>query len=316
MKASELFSREEIRELTQRSDLRGLLSVAVDWAWIAAALAVVAAWPHPLLVLGSLFVIGGRQLGLAVLTHECAHRSLFRTPWLGDLVGTWVCGAPVWTDLRRYREHHRAHHNHTGTDADPDLGLVTPFPTTRSSLLRKVARDLSGVAALRRVAGLLAMDAGSITYTASTESQRLPTPSPAQAARSLLRHTGPVLLTNAALLGLLALLGRPELYLLWLAAWCTTYSLVLRLRSMAEHACTERIPDLLRNTRTTAAHWGARLLLAPHHVNYHLEHHLLPTVPHWRLPEVHARLQERGLLGPHNQAPGYLAVLKHVTQSP
>jgi fatty acid desaturase len=312
MKASDLFSREEIRELTRRSDLRGLLSVAIDWGWIGLAMAAVAVEPHPLVVITALFVIGGRQLGLAVLTHECAHRSLFHTPWLGELVGTWVCGAPVWTDLHRYREHHRAHHNHTGTAQDPDLGLVTPFPTTRASLLRKVLRDLSGATALRRVVGLLAMDAGFVTYTASTESQRLPTPSPAQAARSLLRHTGPVLLANAALLALLALLGRPELYLLWLGAWCTTYSLVLRLRSIAEHACTDLVPDLLHNTRTTAAHWGARLLLAPHHVNYHLEHHLLPTVPHWRLPDVHARLRERGLLGPHNQAPGYLAVLGQV----
>ena len=31
-------------------------------------------------------------------------------------------------------------------------------------------------------------------------------------------------------------------------------------------------------------------------MNYHLEHHLLMTVPHYHLPRMHALLRERGLL--------------------
>ena len=34
----------------------------------------------------------------------------------------------------------------------------------------------------------------------------------------------------------------------------------------------------------------------PHHVNYHVEHHLFPAVPHYRLPELHRELAERGIL--------------------
>jgi hypothetical protein len=26
--------------------------------------------------------------------HEAAHRALFRTPWLNENVGTWLCAAP------------------------------------------------------------------------------------------------------------------------------------------------------------------------------------------------------------------------------
>jgi fatty acid desaturase len=36
--------------------------------------------------------------------------------------------------------------------------------------------------------------------------------------------------------------------------------------------------------------------LFPHHVNYHLEHHLCPAVPHYRLPALHRLLQEKGAL--------------------
>jgi fatty acid desaturase len=31
-------------------------------------------------------------------------------------------------------------------------------------------------------------------------------------------------------------------------------------------------------------------------VNYHLEHHLLMTVPHYHLPRMHALLRGRGVL--------------------
>jgi fatty acid desaturase len=156
------------------------------------------------------------------------------------------------------------------------------------------------------------MDLGFVEYTASTGLVRRPPMSVGARLRLGVRHLGPVVVANGALLGILTAVGHPALYLLWVGAWCTTYSVVLRIRSIAEHACTEATDDPLRNTRTTAASWPVRLVLAPHHVNYHLEHHLLMTVPHWRLPAMHRVLRERGVFGPHNHAPGYLAVLRGV----
>ncbi len=50
--------------------------------------------------------------------------------------------------------------------------------------------------------------------------------------------------------------------------------------------------------------------MAPHHVNFHLEHHLLPTVPHYRLPEMHQLLVERGAWAEATKADGYLEVLR------
>ena len=60
--------------------MRGLacwISIALDWALVFAAMALVAVWPNPLTIVAALFVIGARQLGLAVLMHEASHRSLF-----------------------------------------------------------------------------------------------------------------------------------------------------------------------------------------------------------------------------------------------
>jgi fatty acid desaturase len=72
----------------------------------------------------------------------------------------------------------------------------------------------------------------------------------------------------------------------------------------------------LRNTRTTIARWWERLFLAPNRVNFHLEHHLLMTVPHHNLPRLHRLLRERGGLDGSCIAPGYLSVFRLATSRP
>ncbi|MDP1825436.1 MAG: fatty acid desaturase family protein [Archangium sp.] len=310
--ATTWLSREEIRALMTPSDLRGWLSLATTWGLIALAFVVLLfAGGHPLAWVVSVVILGGRQLALAILMHECSHGSLFATRALNEHVGKWLIAAPMWQRLGDYRRHHLMHHAHTSLEGDPDLGLVTPFPTTRWSLARKLLRDVTGLAFLRRTAAQLLMDAGVLTYSASTGQQRVvPRPSAAIMLRGLVVNTGPMLLTNFALWGGLAALGHGWLYLAWVLANATTFSLFLRIRSIAEHAVTEASDDPLRHTRTTEAGLLARLTVAPHHVNYHLEHHLLPTVPHYRLKRLHQLLWERGASAGATYARGYLEVLR------
>jgi fatty acid desaturase len=87
----------------------------------------------------------------------------------------------------------------------------------------------------------------------------------------------------------------------------------LRIRSLAEHACTELSTDPFRNTRTTRASLLARLTVAPIRVNYHLEHHLLVAVPYFRLPELGRLLLERGAVA---APPSYGSVLRTVSARP
>lgn len=310
-----MLNAEEIRAFTRTSDRAGWVAVLGTWLGIAAIFALVAVWPHPLTIAVAVVLMGGRHLALAVLFHESAHRSLFASRRLGDWIGRWLCAAPEGNDLTRYRAHHLAHHAHTGTERDPDRSLVDPFPVSRRGLTRKLLRDLIGITGLRRVVGLLLMDIGVLSYTAAAD----PTPIPREqrSARTmlhgLLTRTGPTVLANATLLGILTGLGHPALYLLWVVSYLTTYSVFLRIRSIAEHACTRDGADPFLNTRTTRAGWLARLTVAPLGVNYHLEHHLLMTVPYHQLAPLHAMLRERGALEHAEVAEGYRAVLAIAT---
>ena len=126
----------------------------------------------------------------------------------------------------------------------------------------------------------------------------------------------PVAVTNAILLGVLAAAGYPALYLLWVVAWLTTYRLVTRIRSIAEHGMVPDRLDPLRNTRTTLASGWERLLVAPNRVNFHLEHHLLMTVPHHNLPALHRLLRERRAIDESCLTPGYVEVVRLATARP
>lgn len=306
---SDLFTRDQIALLTARSDWRGAWAVASTWLIIALALAVLARWPNPITFIGAVIVIGGRQLCLGILQHDAAHRTLFRTPWLNDTLTDWLCARPIWVDQGLYRPHHLAHHTKTGTDADTDITLHEGFPVTRASLIRKLARDLVGLTGLKTVYGHILMDAGVIKWTVANDVVRLP----ANGRRlhhyvgRALRKMAPTLLTNAALWGVLALTGHAWLYWAWALAFLTTLPLFMRIRSIAEHGCLERTTDMLRNTRTTRAGWLARLTVAPLRVNFHQEHHLMASVPYYRLPLMSRLLQEKLQRPP---APGYLEVLK------
>src|SRR5260221_8136345 len=95
----------------------------------------------------------------------------------------------------------------------------------------------------------------------------------------------------------------------------TWYQLVSRIRNIAEHAVVPDNDDPWRNTRTALAGPLTRLVLAPYRVNYHLEHHLFPFPPCWRLPHLHRHLLAQGH-GPGMELRGsYRQVLARPTPS-
>jgi len=307
-----VLSPEERKALLRINPLRSWWMVASNWILVFTAMAVVAWRPNPLTVILSLLLIGGRQLGMAVVMHEAAHRTLFSNRRLNDWVGNWLGAYPIWAETAPYRAYHLVHHTRTGTAQDPDLGLAAPFPITRSSFRRKLWRDLSGQTGWKQAKAVFLRDIGR---------------SRSRNQRTLGMHSGeqpdtgwhklvPVATTNTLLLATLTLAGHPELYLLWVVAWLTTYRFVSRLRSIAEHGMVPDQNDPLRNTRTTRAAWWERLFVAPNRVNFHLEHHLLMTVPHHNLPRLHRLLRSRNALDETCLAPSYLSVLQLATSRP
>lgn len=316
---SDLFSREEITELTAKSDVQGSWAVFSTWAVIGGTFAAVAsswqylpAWGKLLMCIAALVILAGRQLALAIIMHDASHQSLFKTKWLNDTLTDWLCARPIWNDLHKYRAHHMRHHSKTSTVDDPDLSLVTGFPTSKKSLMRKFMRDLTGVTGFKFAVGRVLMDIEKMEWTVSNDRRWISQEGKhwTDYPKAFLKNSGGAIATNAALFSALWAAGHPKLYALWVIAYLTPFPLFLRVRSMAEHAGMETSHSALTNTRTTKAGYLARALVAPINVNYHKEHHLMAAVPYSKLPKMHQMLRERGYVA---EPPSYWQVLNQLS---
>ena len=281
---TDMFTRDELRAFSVRSDLRGALLLLHCWGSILLVWTVCVLVPHPLLIALGIGLVGTRQLGLGVISHDAAHFLLFNDQRTNDWVAQWFCNRPLLgASVIPYRKYHLQHHRFTQQENDPDLILSAPFPTTTASLKRKFWRDLTGQTGWKQragaVRGFFARKGGAgIDW-----------------ARGF-RRVGPNLAINAVFLAGFTAVGAWYLYfLLWIVPNLTWELFVSRIRNIGEHAVVPDDDDRLRNTRTTLAGPLTRALLAPYFVNYHLEHHLVVSAPCYRLPEVHRALLDKGL---------------------
>jgi fatty acid desaturase len=298
MKPSDYLNSEELKYFTERSDLHGAWLVLFNWLSIGAIFATVATWTNPLTIVLAIALLGGRQLGLAVLMHEAGHKLLFRSQRLNEVVGQWLAAYPILGDCDAYGASHRVHHRTAGTEDDPDLPNYRDYPVSRESFMRKIKRDITGQTGLKLLAGLFTPRGRSIMMREGESSPAL--------------RQG--VLVNLALFAVLLLCGVPELYLLWVVAYLTAYPLIARIRQIAEHA---NVPDLYDldprlNTRTTLARWYERPFLCPNGVNYHIEHHMLASVPCYKLKALHERLKGKGFYDGHEDsiAHGYRDMIR------
>ncbi len=293
-------TREELASVTTKSDFKAWRVVVLDWFIIVAALIMAGASPNLLTLSLALALIGCRQLSLGIIVHETGHQTFFKSRALNDFVGRWLSGYWVFSSKKSYMEGHLKHHQYAGTPNDPDLKNYAAYPVSKSSFRRKVWRDLSGKTGWRRLKSI------------GRSIRRYP---------SLDRETQRVirggLITNSALLGVLSLIGQPWLYLLWVLAFITTHMLSTRLRQVGEHA---GVPDSTssdprQNTRTVLTRWWERLFISPHQISYHLEHHLLPSVPIYQLPKLHQLLVDHQYYQAVGIVQGYPALIRAVTRS-
>ncbi len=287
VKLSDVLSTEEIKPYLVRSDLRAGWMLLVNVVIFAVAFALPVMWLNPLTILASILLVGGRQLGLAVIYHDCSHGVFFKTRWLNEFVGHWVAGALLNTSMYAYRNYHLKHHRFAGTRDDPDLPLANSYPASRASLKRKFLRDATGRTGWKTIT--------------------------AQLKRVRPLRNAPFLSAHAVLIAVLWASGVLWTYALWWVAHAVVYQVILRLRFIAEHgvAIDRLSPDVRENTATTVLSWWERLLIGPNYVNFHLEHHMSAAVPCYRLPKLHNLLKSQGFFDRHDcLSRGYADVIR------
>ena len=279
MEVRTLLNEHELALIQRRSNLRASGLVAFNYAVTAGIFSIMVLWTNPITIILGIILLGTRQLGFGVLVHECGHGTLFESRRLNKVVGEWLAAAPTFNNLQAYSAGHVEHHRLAGTNQDPDLANYRDYPISTQRLRRKLLRDVTGRTGWRQNRGLVN---SLFTLFAQKPEKR----------RSLVRG----LVVHSTAICIFTYLGVWWLYAVWWIADLTTSRLFSRLRQVAEHAA---VPDLYntdprKNTRTIPANWFDQLIFCPLGVSYHMEHHMMASVPIYNLPRLHQLLKEKG----------------------
>jgi fatty acid desaturase len=207
--------------------------------------------------------------------HETHHRTAFRTSWLNGVVH-YIAGMAAFKEPIRDRWLHAAHHTFTSyPDLDPETASEPP-PNLWLLVLDLVRFRYVYYwfgAILRNAVG---PDVLTRRYVPPTEHAKI-----TWSARFLL-------FIYATVVAVSVLSGSwwPCIFIFggrfigaWMHAWIT----------FGQHvALAQSVPDWRLNTRTIYLNPVAQFLVW--NMNFHVEHHMYPTVPFHHLPELHAAI--------------------------
>ena len=271
----------ELRALSVIDSTRALCAIGAEWLGVVAAIVLCQLWFHPVLYLLAVMFIGARQHALAVIGHDATHYRLLPDRNTNDWVGNVLCLWPVFVSVEGFRKFHAPHHQHTNLEGDgnrelwhthEDGELVTEWQYPKSTL---------GLAAvlLKRglvITGLWWMTRGLLSSIVVRE----------RPAVIVLRYT-----YFAGLAVLMTLTNTWSLFLLyWLVPYCTWHMVIQYARLICEHSTVHSAAPAYQATRTTIPTRLESLFILPRNIGYHIEHHWYPSVPFYRLPELHERL--------------------------
>ena len=248
---------------------------AVVFAAIVGSVAVGFSVDTPATVVALAVVVGFLLQYPYNAMHDCIHGTFLRRARWNEFFGV-LFGTVILTNYNVFKAYHLAHHRHTFAAGDPE-------PTTQYiTSLRRYAWELfvplfffdnwrDSVRVLR---------GRSLSYASVSPTHK----------RKMNRDTTLLILWCAAALGLSV--GAPQAMLTWY--WAPLYlSYVLDFFFLLpEHYDVEQIPGRnWRNARTTLSIAPVRAILC--NINYHVEHHMYPAIPHQYLPAVHAAVAQR-----------------------
>ncbi|MEM6798832.1 MAG: fatty acid desaturase family protein [Planctomycetota bacterium] len=279
---------ETVRRLSRVSGLRSVLLIAGVWVPLIAVMAWAVVMPRWWVYLIAACVVGSRQVAMGVLVHDAVHYSLFKNRLANDVIADLFLAFPIGMSTGLYRKTHLQHHRYTNTEDDCDLtaqredGEWFEWPKNAREFRRVMLRSLLG----------LNLHRGWIMFKHWAPWNHLRDP----ITPAFPLHTRVLYLLNMA--AVYAALGwgfsaapweTLKIILLFMIPGTTLVNFAMRLRATAEHIGADNSEEL-RATRTVLPHWWERWIISPVGVNYHLEHHLFPSVPGPKLAELHREL--------------------------
>lgn len=272
------------RRLSAHNVWRWLSAVIFEWAIIGLTIWACNRWPSWWLWVMGIFLIGTRQHALGILAHEGVHFLVTRKKRWNDLLANLLAAYPLTYSVEGYRTNHLLHHRWLETASDPERITLDAYPNEWNYPLSR-----------RRFYWLLLTDVLGLHRRPATTFMKYIWQVPGGNKTQLIR----VALFHSAIIALAVVTGYHWSYLLlWLVPIMTVAMMCVRIRTAAEHYAIGSLEEkytrarvsAVATTRTIVGNPVTRFLFCPHNMSYHVEHHLYPSVPVFRLRALHKLL--------------------------
>ena len=271
--------RKQFKQLIKRSDAAALQQVALWLALLGAAgatafLTLGTLWCVPAFaVYGVLYSVADHR------HHELSHGTPFKTRWLNSVL-FHVCAFMTLREGCYYRWSHSRHHTHTViVGRDPEIAAPRP-------------PDVAGIAS-----DLFFLKDG---YTQFSRIFRNASGDITEAGKHFVPEAerGKVVWASRAYVGIFTVIVAacaasgsilPAMFVVLPRFYGGPLS---QLFNLTQHAgLSEDVYDHRLNTRTVLLNPVFSFLYA--NMNYHIEHHMFPMVPFYRLPDLHEMIKDQ-----------------------
>ena len=265
---------EVLKQLTQRSDGRGLIQLGAHLAMLILAGIALHFTRDSVLLLVTLPLYAAILIFLFAPLHETIHFTVFKTRWLNNLVAAPI-GFLLLLPFQYFRVFHYAHHRHTqNPEFDPELLDMKP-------LRKRYWLYLSGLPTWWQSFNTIWQHALGRVEESYIEERH----------HKMVTKEARIHLAGYALVLLISLLVSSSLLWWYWILPALVGQPLLRLYLLAEHGGCDFSDNMLENSRTTyTVPW---LNFLAWNMPYHAEHHYLASVPFHALPALHAYTGQR-----------------------
>ncbi|MGB8689903.1 MAG: guanitoxin biosynthesis L-arginine gamma (S) hydroxylase [Microcoleus sp.] len=265
----------QLKELTKLDNWHGLLALLQDSTLILASILItshVTWFFYPI----ALLVIGSRQRALTTLLHDSAHGVLAKNKLLNSFLGTFGSGYLIFQQMIPYKKSHcYEHHSHLGNpEVDPDFkfyleeGLYCE-QSPKEFLVKHIIKPLLLFKVPQYIFYLInnrLFGEGCDLY------------------ETIIMLTYLFTIVSASI----CLGFWDKLILFWLVPYITVFQVLGYFIEVSEHypLVGKNTVDLYM-TRNRFSPWYEAFFTSIHGENFHLVHHLMPSLPFWNLAQAH-----------------------------
>jgi fatty acid desaturase len=268
---------ESVKLLSKLNPLKTYSTIIFNWLVIISISVISIRLDSIIFSILCIFIIASRQHALLLIMHEAAHYRIHKNKKINNLISDIFCSFPLFVTTQKYRLSHLAHHKYLNSEQDPDWMLRKnldewKFPKSKQEIVKIFISHLLGLRTLQLLSKIYRFGAKNKTVKDESKSSRT------FVFYRLLFYTVLVFILTFFKLWLIY-------FIYWIIPAFTFLPFLLRLRSISEHF---GLPwkNELNNSRNVETNLFERLFIIPNSGNFHLDHHLYPSVPFYNLKKL------------------------------